>query len=47
MSGEEHGLFFGGAQDAAQRGGAVFRVESGERLVECKRVCGREQRPGK
>ena len=32
-----------GPRDAALRRGAVVRVESGERLIECERVRGREQ----
>ena len=34
VGGEEDGLFLGGAEDTAQRGGAVFRVEPRQRLVE-------------
>lgn len=45
VGGEEDGLFLGGAEDAAQRGGAVFRVEPRQRLVEHERVRRREQRP--
>ena len=40
---EQDDLLPCGPRDAALRRGAVVRVESGERLIECERVRGREQ----